>query len=306
MRDALSLLDRGILSTLENEELSLGKVQKIFGFLDKSQLIELLTIILQGNETRALELYRKMYDYGMDPKIFINDFLELLYYLKNIESLTLESTNFSLNDSEYDEIKNISKKIDNKTLILFWQFTIKTLSELEIVSNQNLSIEMFLLRLIHLREIKENKNLDNNLQNDKNIVKVDPTENIKEKVSKPNKIINQIKSTSQTNKVEFENKLETKEKSLKKFEIRSFSDLIKICNDKKEIKLKYELENNVNLVKFEKLRIEISFNENLDKSFIKDLTSKLNNWTDERWIISLSKTKGEVSYKEKQKKIKEV
>ena len=48
------------------------------------------------------------------------------------------------------------------------------------------------------------------------------------------------------------------------------------------------------------------FNENLDKSFIKDLTSKLNNWTDERWIISLSKTKGEVSYKEKQKKIKEV
>ena len=35
---------------------------------------------------------------------------------------------------------------------------------------------------------------------------------------------------------------------------------IKICNDKKEIKLKYELENNVNLVKFENLRIEISFN----------------------------------------------
>jgi len=202
--------------------------------------------------------------------------------------------------------RTYQKKIDNKTLILFWQFTIKTLSELDIVSNQNLSIEMFLLRLIHLREIKENKNLNNNFQNDKIIMSVDPTENIKEKISKPNKMINQIKSTSQTNKVEFENKLETNEKSLKKFEIRSFSDLIKICDDKKEIKLKYELENNVNLVKFEKLRIEISFNENLNKSFIKDLTSKLNNWTDERWIISLSKTKGEVSYKEKQKKIKEV
>ena len=160
MRDALSLLDRGILSTLENEELSLDKAQKIFGFFDKSQLIDLLKVILQGNETRALELYRKMYDHGMDPKIFINDFLELLYYLKNIESLTLENSNFSLNDIEYDEIKNMSKRIDNKTLILFWQFTIRTLSELDVVSNQNLSIEMFLLRLIHLREIKENKKLD--------------------------------------------------------------------------------------------------------------------------------------------------
>ena len=81
--------------------------------------------------------------------------------------------------------------------------------------------------------------------------------------------------------------------------LRSILNLIKICNDKKEIKLKYELENNVNLVKFEDLRIEISFNEKLDKNFIKDLTSKLHNWTGERWIITLSKIEGEISYKEK-------
>ena len=36
------------------------------------------------------------------------------------------------------------------------------------------------------------------------------------------------------------------------------------------MKLKYELEKNVNLVKFEKNRIEISFNDNLDKDFVKD------------------------------------
>ena len=165
---------------------------------------------------------------------------------------------------------------------------------------------MFLLRLIHLREIKEKKKLDNNFENDKLDMKVEPTDNVQEKVSRSGNIINQIKSTSQTNKVELEKKLEAKISNLKKFEIRSFSDLINICNDKKEIKLKYELENNVNLVKFEKLRIEISFNENLDKSFVKNLTSKLNNWTNERWIISLSKAKGEVSYKEKLSKIKEV
>ena len=80
--------------------------------------------------------------------------------------------------------------------------------------------------------------------------------------------------------------------------------MIKICNENKEIKLKYELENNVNLVKFEKLRIEISFNEKLDKNFIKDLTFKLQEWTGERWIITLSKATGEISLKEKLKKEK--
>ena len=43
--------------------------------------------------------------------------------------------------------------------------------------------------------------------------------------------------------------------------INSFDELLKMCLSKKEIKLKYELEKNVNLVSFENQRIEISFNE---------------------------------------------
>ncbi|MDC0508590.1 DNA polymerase III, subunit gamma and tau, partial [Candidatus Pelagibacter ubique] len=80
----------------------------------------------------------------------------------------------------------------------------------------------------------------------------------------------------------------------------SFDDLLKACSSKKEIKLKYELEKNVNLVSFENKRIEISFNEDLDKDFIKDLSTKLFEWTNERWIISLSKTKGQPSKKEEE------
>ena len=81
--------------------------------------------------------------------------------------------------------------------------------------------------------------------------------------------------------------------------------MFRICAQKKEIKLKYELEKNVNLVKFEKNRIEISFNDDLDKDFVKDLSLKLFEWTDERWIITFSKSKGEMSVKEKQKSKKD-
>ena len=76
--------------------------------------------------------------------------------------------------------------------------------------------------------------------------------------------------------------------------------MINLCNLKKEIKLKHELETNVNLVSFENKRIEISFNERLDKEFIKNLSSKLYEWTNDRWIISLSKKSGELSKKEKE------
>ena len=44
--------------------------------------------------------------------------------------------------------------------------------------------------------------------------------------------------------------------------------------------------------------MEIAFNENLDKDFIKDLSNKLYNWTNKRWIISLSKKDGAISKKQ--------
>ena len=150
VRDALSLLDRGLIALDNNKKLDLNTAQKIFGYFDKSQLINIFKFILEGNEKEVIEFYRKIYDQGIEPKVFINDFLELIYYFKNINSLTLESTNFSLNDEEFLMIKELSNSIDNQILILFWQFTIRTLGELDIVSNQNLAIEMFLMRLMHI------------------------------------------------------------------------------------------------------------------------------------------------------------
>ena len=291
VRDALSLLDRGLLALEKDKELNLEEALKIYGYFDKSKLIELFELILEGKEVEVVKIYRKIYDQGVEPKVFINDFLELIYYFKNINSLTKESTNFSLNDDEFLKIKEISNKIQKEVLILFWQFALRTLEELDIVSNQNLSIEMFLTRLMYLTSSKSNnqkkkndlsKSIENNLIND---LKTEP--------------INQIKNVSQEKKIksELQNDVEAQEKII----INSFDNLLSVCSQKKEMKLKYELEKNVNLVNFEKNRIEISFNDNLDKNFVKDLSLKLFEWTDQRWIITFSKIKGDISIKEKEK-----
>ena len=299
VRDALSLLDRALLSLDDNTELDLNAAQKIFGYLDKSQLIDLFQLILNGEENKVISIYRKIYDQGVEPKVFINDFLELLYYFKNINSLTLESTNFSLNDEEFTRIKDISSQVDAEVLILFWQFAISSLEELDIVSNQHLSIEMFLIRLMYLSSIKSKKTPDLNTDESLESAAV-PKQTDIENVTQA---IDQIKNIAQEKKIKPE--IETEIKAIDKSLINSFNDLLDACSEKKEIKLKYELEKNVNLVKFERNRIEISFNDNLDKDFVKDLSAKLFEWTGERWIITFSKSKGEMSVKEKQKNKKE-
>ena len=302
VRDALSLLDRILISQSNDKELDLKFAQKIFGYFDKSYLIDLFKLLFEGKEEDVIKIYRSLYDQGVEPKTFLNDFLEILYYFKNITSLRIEGTNFSLNDEEFKKIELLAKDISPQTLVIFWQFTIKTLDELEIVSNQNLSIEMFLIRLMYLIDIpKKEIEADNQLNNELISKNLNNNAEIKinknnEKLKVKNKIISQIKNVSQEENTN--PKVQTIEKKGKD-KINNFDDLINMCNQKKELKLKYELETNVNLVNFDNQRVEISFNENLDKDFVKDLSLKLFEWTNERWIITFSKKSGQPSKKQR-------
>ena len=302
VRDALSLLDRILISQSNDKELDLKFAQKIFGYFDKSYLIDLFKLLFEGKEEGVIKIYRSLYDQGVEPKTFLNDFLEILYYFKNITSLRIEGTNFSLNDEEFKKIELLAKDISPQTLVIFWQFTIKTLDELEIVSNQNLSIEMFLIRLMYLidipkKEIETDKQLNDDLisknLNDNAEIKINKND---EKLEVKNKIISQIKNVSQEENANPKAQIIEKKENDK---INNFDDLIDMCNQKKELKLKYELETNVNLVNFENQRVEISFNENLDKDFVKDLSLKLFEWTNERWIITFSKNNGQPSKKQR-------
>ena len=302
VRDALSLLDRALISKNEKKELNLKDAQKIFGYFDKSYLISLFKFLLEGNEKEAINTYRLIYSQGVDPKVFLNDFLEILYYIKNISFIKLDGTNFSLNDEEFKELELISKETNPETLLLFWQFTIKSLDELDIVANQNLSIEMFLIRLLYIKEQKiYNTIKSSDLNLEKNLSSTNNSEKIKfniddENKEIKNKTISQIKNFSQEETLKSESKIEI---NAKINEIKNFEELIMLCNTKKELKLKYELETNVSLVSFVENRIEISFNENLDKNFVKELSLKLHEWTGKRWIITFSKEIGQLSKKHK-------
>ncbi len=294
VRDSLSLLDRILLNEKEDgSKIDLKFAQEIFGYFDKNYIIDLIFELLKGNEEKVLELYRKIYNQGIEPKLFINSFLEIIYVLKNHKNLNNLNSSSDFTDVDFKRIKDLSNKVDNKTIILFWEFTINMLKEINLVINQHLAIEMFLIRLMYVKkesnnDIKKPDDIDNSINEENFEMELKDNKKKIENKKNNNQTINQIKFSSQEKqKVSLDDK-----KLINKTKINSFSDLISICITKKEIELKYELENNVNLISFKHNNIEISFNENLNKNFIKNLTSKLLDWTGERWIILLSKKSG--------------
>ena len=292
VRDSISLLDRALItqSINENQPIEEKDVRKMLGLADKTKVISLLKEVLSGKEKESITILKELINDGLDAKNFLNDILEVLYLFSRKINLGPIEDDLSVSESELQMVDQYSKNIDMQDIGLFWQLTIKTIDDLRIVGNENLTLEMYVMQLIHLKNLEDKKEKTN--LNESSSIETENFSSKKIDESKiennlSNKAKNQLKSTEQIktnpiNKINLEN-----EKS--KIEITSFQDLIDYANKEKEIELKYDLERNVKLVSFNKGKIDISFNEKLNKNFIKNLTERLLNWTGERWIISLSK-----------------
>jgi DNA polymerase-3 subunit gamma/tau len=303
VRDAISLLDRALISQSINQDKQIEEtdVRQMLGLADKSKIISLFKEVLSGNEKNALKFLHELINDGLDAKNFLNDILEVLYLFSRRISLGPIEKDMSISEAEVQMVDQYSKNIDMQDIGLFWQLTIKTIDDLRIVGNENLTLEMYIMQLVHLKNI-ESRNQTSNLDNDNNqtynenlIGKKNDDKPLETNI--PNQVKNQLKSTDQIKTNPAENL--SKDFQGTKIEIKSLQDLIDQANKEKEIELKFDLERNVKLVSFSRGKIDISFNEKLNKSFIKDLTEKLLLWTGERWIISLSKNSSAKSIYEK-------
>ena len=291
VRDAISLLDRALIST-SNEKVKMIEEQDVrimLGLADKSKLILLFKEVLKGNEKDALKYLEELINDGLDAKNFLNDILEILYLFSRRINLGPIQKDMLISENDAELINEYSENIDMQDIGLFWQLTLKTIDDLRIVGNENLTLEMYIMQLVHLKGTDEKKEEVSESKTSFN-KKEDLTPKKIEKTlgsDLSDQVKNQLKSTDQIKTRPIKNLNNQNIKT--KIEITSFQDLIDQSNIEKEIELKYDLERNVKLVSFNKGKIDISFNEKLNKNFIKNLTEKLLKWTGERWIISLSK-----------------
>ena len=165
------------------------------------------------------------------------------------------------------------------------------MDDLKIIGNENLALEMYIMQLMHLKNIDKKLDISSEPYSNgesletKKFIKSDNDEQDDKKTKSVYK--NQLKSTDQLKTPE----PNSNPKNI--LAIKTFEDLIQAATNEKEVELKYDLERNVKLVSFVPGKINITFNEKLNKNFIKILTEKLLEWTSERWIISLSKEQGE-------------
>ena len=301
VRDGISLLDRSLtFQTIDSDkEINDQNIRDMLGLADRSNVIQLVKEILNGNTKEAVKILKMLQNHGLDAKLFLNDILEILGLINRKISLGHLDNDKIIPESEIKLLSEVASGVSIEDLGLIWQYTIKTLDDLKIISDENITLEMYVMQITHLKDIRPQDTYD--MEESSNINLKSTTQDLNEKKENEDilKIKDQLKNTDQL-KTKIINKpiLESKEEFKKK--ISTYEDLVKQANLENEIELKYDLERNVKLVSFKPGKIDITFNEKLNKNFIKILTEKLVKWTGERWIISLSKSVGKKTLFEKQ------
>ena len=145
VRDSLSILDQIILQG--DGAIKLEEIQEILGLSDRSKIIDLFELILQGDIRKSLDLLRLMLKNGGDPILILRELSEVTHWITSLKVAPDLSKDPLFTSFEKEKGSNIAKNIPLNILTRIWQVLVKSLDENSMYTNHFAHTEMAIIRL---------------------------------------------------------------------------------------------------------------------------------------------------------------
>ena len=281
-RDSLSLLDQAIALSENDEALSEDLIRKMLGLSDQGRIIDLFEYISNGNVESALTEIRDQVDIGVDPSNLIEVLGDLVHEMTRHKVTQENEDNLSLGPENITRLKKIIEGESVKNLSRYWQMILKAANEIKNFSKPLSALEMAVIRMCYISDLPTPDEIIKKFDG-----KDTPLAEKKTPKLEPKPSVSMISSSSE--KKEPEETL-VEEVATKKTP-EDFNEIIQLARLHKDARLQYDLENNVSLVSFDTGKIEINI-LNGSESIASDLSKKLFEWTEKKWIVLLSSSQG--------------
>jgi DNA polymerase-3 subunit gamma/tau len=279
VRDAMSMMDQAIAHGAE--ETSAEQVREMIGLADRSRILDLFSLIMEGNALSALNELSNQYAAGADPIVILKDLAEVTHWISVVKISPNTSQDPTVTTDERDRGLKFSTQLSMRSLTRMWQMILKVLEEISFAPNSMMAAEMAIIRLTHVSELPspdelirklEKQNYSNAQVND-----VKKKDDIKSTVTSS---IVSSKSGVTIAKVE-----EIIEDPLQQF--KTFEDVISLIRFNRDMKLLVETENYLKLVKYQPGRIEFQLTQEASTDLPSRLAKKLKSWTGKNWGITI-------------------
>ncbi len=153
VRDGLSLLDHAFNfegSTTTKQEIKESQVRQMFGLCDLSDIIQLFTRIMSGDQETVLSSLDEYVALGQDPQKIVQDLLEICYHMTRYKCSAAYDLSFVPKEVQA-QLKGLSSQLSMEVLHRAWQVLGKGLEEVRLSSMPDRACGMVLIRLMFLK-----------------------------------------------------------------------------------------------------------------------------------------------------------
>ncbi|MGV1952078.1 DNA polymerase III subunit gamma/tau [Agrobacterium vitis] len=330
-RDGLSLLDQAIAHGAGRVEAD--AVRGMLGLADRARVVDLFGHIVLGDVAAALSEFNSQYEAGASPSVVLTDLADFTHLVTRLKYVPNGANDPSLSEVERVRGADYAESVAVTTLSRIWQMLLKGIPEVENASRQAGAAEMVLIRLAHAAHLPSPEEAARRLLDMAQDGGGAPQgtsprggnggggasasyggQAVARASSDPApRALGQPQPTAHLQVVpkaspspDIAARPETKpdiqpDVPEPKVPVRSLDDIVNLCTANRDPKLKALTRAYVRLVKLENGRLEINLPPEAPKSLVGDLQKRLEEWTDIRWMVILSREPGEKTLAEQEK-----
>jgi DNA polymerase-3 subunit gamma/tau len=294
-RDNLSLLDQAIAHG--NGMVTAATVKAMLGLGDRARVIDLFEDVMGGRIADGLITLKALYDMGADPQTLLADLAEFTHLVTRIKVVPAAADDLSLTPDERTRGADLAGKLPMRALTRAWQILFKGHEEVARASNALQAAEMTLIRLAYAADLPSPDELIAKLSNQPAPAPALPPS---APPSRPLPSGNgggggggggsalRIESSQPepVNAVAPQSSAPQAQAALAT--VSSYKELIALATAKRDVLVKLALEGSMRPVSFEQGRIEVVLTEGVDPGIIGTLSARLQAWTGQRWLVTVS------------------
>jgi DNA polymerase-3 subunit gamma/tau len=305
VRDGLSLLDQAI--ALGSDGITEAGVREMLGVADRGLAFDLLETVLRGDAAGALERMAVLYEGGADPVMVLQELLDLTHFLTRLKVVPSAGEGDPTLEGVRPRGQALAGKLGMPALARAWQMLLKGLTEVQTAPSPLQAAEMVLVRLAYVADLPAPADLVRTLATGepsggapaaapRSGGAMAPSGNGGTTTAAPRFAPSPDGAPGGAPRLALREALPEAAPALPQPQAspqpQSFLEVIDLFDTHREALMRSHLFAHVHLVHFEPGRIELRPTEAAPRELPNRLGQLLSEWTNARWVVSVSREAG--------------
>lgn len=300
VRDSLSLLDQAIAHAAG--PVKADAVRQMLGLADRTRVIDLFDSLARGDIASAFKEFRDQYDVGADPIVVLSDLAEFVNFVTRVKIVPATADNVAYGETERVRAREFASKISMRVLSRMWQMLLKGIAEVQAATRPAAAAEMVLVRIAYVADLptpdEAIKMLEQNgggspVVNGGSAARSAPAAPVASAAPVRMPTSSPSSFGGGAARPQMAAPAPEPQGAAPRLRVTSFTQLVALAGQKRDLMTKGALEADMRLVRFEEGRLEVALEPNASKTMITELARKFELWTGRRWTIIVSNEQGQ-------------